>query len=520
MPGIALILVAVAAPAALLAVKLAFPAWYARTLRTLGRALDGAGAHRWKVAVGSGILVMTLRACLLPVWPIPQPSVLDEFSYLLLGDTFASGRLANPPHLLWVHFETPLVLQQPTYASVFPVVQGLFLAAGKKLGGDPWWGVWLSAGIMCVAVSWALQGWLPPRWALLGTAWVALQLALTSYWMNSYWGGAASAIGGALVIGTMPRKNPVVFAIGLAILANTRPYEGFLLGCVAVVWFRPDKKMIAPLALTALLMAGYFYRVTGSPVKMPAQSYIEQYAAAPAFVWQKPPALPAYRHAAMRDLNVAFLSDYHQYDTLWGAIRFSAEKLQSLGTFYLGPLVLVPLIALPCLFRGRFRFLMVATLITLGGVLLTVGVQPHYGAPLTAAFVILAMQSLRYFWIARRRGNPLGEFLVPAAMLVCLAYIGFSAAAAQPVTVLSSRPVVARWLLDHGATHLVFVRYGSGHVPGDEWVYNAADIDRSDIVWARDMGDAQNAELLRYYPDRKPWLLQPDLNPAQLTPYR
>jgi hypothetical protein len=146
-------------------------------------------------------------------------------------------------------------------------------------------------------------------------------------------------------------------------------------------------------------------------------------------------------------------------------------------------------------------------------------VQPHYGAPLTAAFVILAMQALRYLWIARRYGNPLGEFLTPAAMMIGLVYIAFSAASARPTTALSSRPGITKWLQEHGSAHLVLVRYGSEHVPGDEWVYNSADIDRSEIVWARDMGPAGNVELLKYYPDRKPWLLLPDLNPARLMPY-
>jgi hypothetical protein len=468
--------------------------------------------------------------------------VLDEFSYLLLGDTFAAGRLANPPHPFWVHFETPLVLQQPSYASVYPAGQGLFLAAGQHLGGHPWWGVWLSAGLMCAAVCWALEIWLPPRWALLGTVWVSFQLALTSYWMNSYWGGAVSATGGALVVGAMGRlrtglaaRKSLILAFGLALLANTRPYEGFLLGCVAIVWLaiRMLKnpaglrvvltKIVMPigftLLVTAFLMAFYFYRVTGSPAKMPAQAYIEQYAAVPAFLWQKLPPEPDYRHAVMRDIHLAFLSDYHQFDSFGSAVRFSAAKLRLLGTFYLGPLVLVPLLALPCLWRGRLRPLVAAVVITLSGILLTVEVQPHYGAPLTAAFVILAMQALRHFWIARRFGNPIGEFLTPAAMIVALAYIAFSAMSPAPITPLSTRPNIVSWLQEHGSRHLVFVQYGNGHSPGDEWVYNAAEIDRSGIVWARDMGADRNAELLRYYPDRKAWLLLPDSNPAQLMPY-
>jgi hypothetical protein len=53
----------------------------------------------------------------------------------------------------------------------------------------------------------------------------------------------------------------------------------------------------------------------------------------------------------------------------------------------------------------------------------------------------------------------------------------------------------------------------------EEWVYNHADIDGSAVIWARDMGDARNRELLDYYRDRKVWLLEPDRPAPALDPY-
>jgi hypothetical protein len=163
-------------------------------------------ANRPRLAVlVAGVTALAARAALLPVLPIPNPAFHDEFCYLLAADTFAHGRLANPTHPMWVHFETHYVLWHPTYASMFPPAQGLFMALGQLLLGSPFGGVWLSLGFMCAALTWMLQGWLPPKWALLGGFLAVIRIATFSYWANSYWGGAVAAGAGALVYGALPR---------------------------------------------------------------------------------------------------------------------------------------------------------------------------------------------------------------------------------------------------------------------------------------------------------------------------
>ena len=66
---------------------------------------------------------------------------------------------------------------------------------------------------------------------------------------------------------------------------------------------------------------------------------------------------------------------------------------------------------------------------------------------------------------------------------------------------------------------LAIVRYSPDHFPLDQWVYNAADIDHSKVVWAWEMDDSSNLELFHYYKDRQVWLVQPDSSAERMTPY-
>ena len=284
--------------------------------------------RRTLAVIAVGVTALALRAAVLPIEPIPEPIVHDEFGYLLAADTFAHGRLTNPTPPLWEHFETFSILMKPTYQCFAQPGQGMMLAFGKVVFGHPFWGVWLSVGLMCATITWMLQGWLSPEWALLGGALAILRYGVFGYWADSYWGGAVGAIGGALVLGALPRikqsqrpLDAVIMGIGLAILANTRPYEGFVfslpVAVILLVWlFRRSSpplritlpRVIAPLVLVLVFTAAglgyYLWRVTGSPVRMPYQIERQTYGVAPYMLWQPVRPEPDYNNAVMRKMYV------------------------------------------------------------------------------------------------------------------------------------------------------------------------------------------------------------------------
>jgi len=62
----------------------------------------------------------------------PIPSIHDEFSYMLMGDTFAHGHIVNSSPALPEFYETFDVLVHPVYVSKYFPAQGVFLAVERR----------------------------------------------------------------------------------------------------------------------------------------------------------------------------------------------------------------------------------------------------------------------------------------------------------------------------------------------------------------------------------------------------
>ena len=476
------------------------------------------------------------RLALLPVLPIPKPAIQDEFSYLLAADTFAHGRLANPTPQFAEHFETLQVLMHPTYASKYPPVQGLVLALGEKLTGRPWFGIWLATGLLSATICWALQGWLPATWALAGSVVAVFEIGIVSYWTESYWGGTCAALGGALLVGAVPRlvRRPqaptaLAFAAGLAILANTRPFEGLMLavGCTGFLVYRFARrrqsigrlaKSVALPAAALLLpvvawMAYYNYRVTGSPLELPYAAHERQYAVWSPLLWNtQPAAAPVYSNSFLK----YFWTEADRKEKLRARRQWlgaHVSDLIQLTRFYLGlPMALCLLGFARPLWRdptARSALFLLAAFYA--GAALDARLFPHYAAPGAVLLYILA-------GCAVRASGKAWKYVPGAVMAAVLAIAALGLLTPDnrymygPIDyhVRAKQASVEERLKQVPGAHLVLVRYGPRHEPYEEFVYNRADIDGSRVIWARSLSPEQDAALLERYKSRQVWLLEDD----------
>jgi hypothetical protein len=181
----------------------------------------------------------------------------------------------------------------------------------------------------------------------------------------------------------------------------------------------------------------------------------------------------------------------------------------------------------------RMRFLALGLALMAAGMVIQIFLFPHYLAPFTAAFYAVGLQAMRHLRLWQSQDNAVGLALVRISVALCVLMAGLRLFAGPlhltiaewpPSTWLASwsgpahfgtrRAEVEAALETLSGKQLAIVRYSPQHNIFDEWVYNSADLENSRVIWAREMDVANNEALLRYYRDRKAWLVQPDLNPG------
>ncbi len=504
----------------------------------------------WLMAIGIAIGAIVIRLALLPVMPVPVPIVTDEFSHLLLADTLLHGRFANPTHPFWPHFESLHIIQQPHYVSNYFPGQAVFLALGQVLMHSAWAGVLAEGALFLLALYWALRGWMPSRWALFGTLIAALRFGIASYWVNAYHGGFLPALGGALIAGAFPRLrqslspvNTIVLALGLAILAVTRPYEGcvFALPFVGILLWdgrgsvRKTVTMLAPVTVIAGLtlfgLGVYFKAVTGSPVKTAYQVSYQTYGWPMSFPWT-PVQKIQHRHIELQRYFEYETSEHEKVDGPLDFIEYLTFRIQEYWRFFIGPFLTIPLIMLGHVWRRR-RILFIGASGAVAAVLLEGASSPHYVSPATVMILAILVECCRYLNASRwRRIVP----MLPAGLAVMLTIRIVAQGAHLPYTQKLNyqswccrvegnlrKARITEELMRKPGDHLVFVRSKTDANNLFQWVYNLADIDHQRIIWARDLGDERNALLVQYYTAntlaKNVWIVNPNVEPAEYTPY-
>lgn len=482
----------------------------------------------------------------------PLPKVHDEFSYLLAADTFAHFNITNPTHQFWQFFEAPHILSVPTYTSKYPPMQGIFLALGQVFFGHPAFGIWLGCGLAAAAICWMLQAWTKPKFALLGTLIFILFFGFFDYWAHTYWGGMIACAGGALFFGAFRRilRKPqllnAIFLIGGAIiLANSRPFEGFVTILPASVWLfiwlmRERKisvtekftKFLLPiiLLLTFAASAMLFYnkQITGEYLKMPYSLHTQQYMSAPLFLFQPENKPTIGGNERLRQFDALFPKPQKP---LWSEVpqNFLRLLLNVGNTCF--PLILF----LPFVFSGYTLLKKRLLLLVFGSVLLTFTAMSfavyssfaHYFAPIVPLTLILMVEGFRRLRPAKRRFPKLFAPLFGLRFIILLAFVSlilqtvyadkiekfFASSRIFSKVYLEGSPLkpksksgreeIRKAIEKEAGKHLIFVEYAKNYSLHDESVYNLSAIDTQKIVWAHDLGTEENQKLIDYYGNKR-----------------
>ena len=302
-------------------------------------------------------------------------------------------------------------------------------------------------------------------------------------------------------------------------------------------------RVTAVATLTILPAAGVTLlqnkQVTGSWTTLPYMLSRYQYGVPATFTFQPNPV-------PHRDLTPNQRLDYEEQSATHGRDTDSArdymQRLAGRARFYrfffLPPLYLALPFFLISLRSWRWVWLALALATFSLGTNFYPYFYPHYIAAATCLFVLVSVAGLERLSRVTIRGVTAGREAAQLLVMLCAAqflfWYGFHLFANTNASAAmlqyddwdfvnhgdpEGRIAVRDHLAQAAGKQLVFVRYWPQH-RFQEWVQNAADIDRARVVWALDRGAAENEKLRHYYPERTVWLLEPDARPPRLAPFQ
>ena len=494
----------------------------------------GTAARPWRVdALCAGLLLLVGTVLCMQTFASgdwgARPTTEDEFVYLFQAKTLAAGRLTYPSPPLPEFFEAAHILVVPTFAAKYFPGHAAVLAPFQALGA-PWVAPCLLLGLTAALLFLAarLAGLSRPA------AFVAPVLLLGSTevfpFFASYLSQSSSlaAVTAVIALAVLAERTPspgrIAALFGLVVFAAlVRPFAG-VAGLVtgAVVLHRLRRRVpprtlawaLPPLVAGALMVGGICRITTGSWTLTPWSLYARQYmpydgpgvGAMPASSPER--ELPPHLH----DLDVGFrLSrERHTWGRLPGEI---VHRIVMLSPF-LPSLALVPfvlaglawarlwpastfaaaffLLQLTFHFRARIYYLELAPWLYL---------TASAGAEMA---VRAAVRLRRPVALGAMTALGAAALWVSVAMASDLQLV-VSHATERSWTHARWEPVFASLREQHA---LVFIRYPADWNGNIDLTCNEPDLFHADLVRAIDKG-ARNAELLKHFPDRPAFVLDP-----------
>jgi hypothetical protein len=249
--------------------------------------------------------------------------------------------------------------------------------------------------------------------------------------------------------------------------------------------------------------------------------YHSRYETARSFLFQKPHESPEGIPFQISKFHDNELNRYlSRRGSILGFLKGVSEKLFMFGRYYIRVIFLVPFLFFVFSPKGFWqKYSLGVLLILLIANFITTWNETYYIAPITALFIYMILSGFR---TSSFRKWKLYQNTVNTILVIILLH-PFIGVAAHMKRDRSDFVNIKKEQIDklnlNGRKDLVIVHYDQEHKSNNEFVYNEPDIENADVIWARDLGEKKNKELINYFKERNIWYYYPDEDPHKLLKY-